>query len=176
MTQGWYVVHTYSGCEQKVKMNLEEHLERLGLRDKVTKIMVPMEDIIEVRGGKKKITSRKCYPGYIFIQMDMDEDLWYMVKNIPKVTGFLGGRNKPSPISEEEVNHLIDQLKSKAAKPKPKVMYDHGENVRVIDGPFSNFNGIIEDVNPERGKVKVMVSIFGRSTPVELEFAQVEKI
>jgi transcriptional antiterminator NusG len=176
MVLGWYVVHTYSGCEHKVKTTLEEQLERMGLKDKVGKIMVPTEDIIEVRGGTKKVSSRKRYPGYIFIQMDMDEDMWYMVKNIPKVTGFLGGKNKPSPISEEEVNQLIEEMKTDTAKPKPKVMYLHGENVRVIDGPFMNFNGVIEDISPERGKVKVMVSIFGRSTPVELEFAQVEKV
>ncbi|HJN02558.1 MAG: transcription termination/antitermination protein NusG [Nitrospinae bacterium] len=176
MTLGWYVVHTYSGCEQKVKTTLEEQLDRLGLRDKVGKIMIPTEDIIEIRGGAKKISSRKRYPGYIFIQMDMDEDMWYMVKNIPKVTGFLGGKNKPTPISEEEVNQLIEQLKSDTAKPKPKVMYVHGENVRVVDGPFTNFNGVIEDVNPDKGKIRVIVSIFGRSTPVELEFTQVEKV
>jgi len=176
MSLGWYVVHTYSGCEQKVKLTLEEQLERLNLQDKVTKIMIPMEDIIEVRSGTRKISSRKRYPGYIFIQMDMDEDMWYMVKNIPKVTGFLGGKNKPTPISEEEVNQLIEQLKSDTAKPKPKVMYLHGENIRVIDGPFASFNGVIEEVHPDRGKVKVMVSIFGRSTPVELEFTQIEKV
>lgn len=176
MALGWYVIHTYSGCEQKVKINLEEQLERSDLKDKVAKIMIPTEDIIEVKRGKRKISSRKCYPGYIFIEMDMDEDMWYMVKNIPKVTGFLGGKNKPAPISEEEVNRLIEQLKSDTVKPKPKVMYIHGENVRVIDGPFTNFNGVIEDINPERGKLKVMVSIFGRSTPVELEFTQVEKV
>lgn len=176
MALGWYVIHTYSGCEQKVKINLEEQLERSLVKDKVTKIMIPTEDIIEVRGGKKKISSRKYYPGYIFIEMDMDEDMWHMVKNIPKVTGFLGGKNKPAPISEEEVNRLIEQLKSDTAKPKPKIMYIHGENVRVIDGPFTNFNGVIDEISPERGKLKVMVSIFGRSTPVELEFTQVEKV
>ncbi len=176
MDFGWYVVHTYSGCEQKVKMNLEEQLDRLGLQERVVKIMIPTENVIEVKGGKRKISARKCYPGYIFIQMDMDEDMWYMVKNIPKVTGFLGGKNKPTPITEEEVTQLIEQLKSDTAKPKPKTMYMHGENVRVIDGPFANFNGVIQEISPERGKLKVMVSIFGRSTPVELEFTQVEKV
>lgn len=176
MALGWYVIHTYSGCEHKVKVSLEEQLERMGLEEKVSKIMIPTEDIIEIKGGKRKISERKCYPGYIFIQMDMDVDMWYVIKNLPKVTGFLGGQAKPSPISEEEVNRLIDQLKSETTKPKPKVMYIHGENVRVIDGPFANFNGVIEEINPERGKVKVMVSIFGRSTPVELEFTQVEKV
>lgn len=176
MALGWYVVHTYSGCEHKVKASLEEQLERLGLGDKVGKILIPTEDIIEIKAGKRKISARKCYPGYVFLQMDMDIDMWHIVKSLPKVTGFLGGKAKPLPISEEEVNRLIDQLKSETAKPKPKVMYIHGENVRVIDGPFANFNGLIEEINPEKGTVKVMVSIFGRSTPVELEFTQIEKV
>ncbi len=176
MSLGWYVIHTYSGCEQKVKLNLEEELDRLGLRDKVMKMMIPTEDIIEVKGGKRKISARKCFPGYIFIQMDMDVDMWYVIKNLPKVTGFLGGKAKPTPISEEEVNRLFNQLKTETSKPRPKVMYLHGESIRVVDGPFSNFNGVIEEINPERGTVKVMVSIFGRATPVELEFTQIEKV
>jgi transcriptional antiterminator NusG len=176
MSLGWYVIHTYSGCEQKVKLNLEEELDRLGLRDKVMKMMIPTEDIIEIKGGKRKISARKCFPGYIFIQMDMDVDMWYVIKNLPKVTGFLGGKAKPTPISEEEVNRLLNQLKTETSKPRPKVMYLHGESIRVVDGPFSNFNGVIEEINPERGTVKVMVSIFGRATPVELEFTQIEKV
>ncbi len=176
MSLGWYVIHTYSGCEQKVKLNLEEELNRLGLQDKVMKMMIPTEDIIEIKGGKRKISARKCFPGYIFIQMDMDVDMWYVIKNLPKVTGFLGGKAKPTPISEEEVNRLLDQLKTETSKPRPKVKYLHGENIRVVDGPFSNFNGVIEEINPERGTVKVMVSIFGRATPVELEFTQIEKV
>lgn len=176
MSLGWYVIHTYSGCEQKVKLNLEEELDRLGLRDKVMKMMIPTEDIIEVKGGKRKISARKCFPGYIFIQMDMDVDMWYVIKNLPKVTGFLGGKAKPTPISEEEVNRLLNQLKTETSKPRPKVMYLHGESIRVVDGPFSNFNGVIEEINPDRGTVKVMVSIFGRATPVELEFTQIEKV
>ncbi len=176
MSLGWYVIHTYSGYEQKVKHNLEEELDRLGLRDKVTNMMIPTEDIIEVKGGKRKISARKCFPGYIFIQMDMDVDMWYVIKNLPKVTGFLGGKAKPTPISEEEVNRLLNQLKTETSKPRPKVMYLHGESIRVVDGPFSNFNGVIEEINPDRGTVKVMVSIFGRATPVELEFTQIEKV
>ncbi len=176
MSLGWYVIHTYSGCEQKVKLNLEEELDRLGLRDKVMKMMIPTEDIIEIKGGKRKISARKCFPGYIFIQMDMDVDMWYVIKNLPKVTGFLGGKAKPTPISEEEVNRLLNQLKTETSKPRPKVMYLHGESIRVVDGPFSNFNGVIEEINPDRGTVKVMVSIFGRATPVELEFTQIEKV
>ena len=176
MSLGWYVIHTYSGYEQKVKHNLEEELDRLGLRDKVMKMMIPTEDIIEVKGGKRKISARKCFPGYIFIQMDMDVEMWYVIKNLPKVTGFLGGKAKPTPISEEEVNRLLNQLKTETSKPRPKVMYLHGESIRVVDGPFSNFNGVIEEINPERGTVKVMVSIFGRATPVELEFTQIEKV
>jgi transcriptional antiterminator NusG len=176
MSLGWYVIHTYSGCEQKVKLNLEEELDRLGLRDKVMKMIIPTEDIIEVKGGKRKISARKCFPGYIFIQMDMDIDMWYVIKNLPKVTGFLGGKAKPTPISEEEVNRLLNQIETETSKPRPKVMYLHGENIRVVDGPFNNFNGVIEEINPDRGTVKVMVSIFGRATPVELEFTQIEKV
>ncbi len=176
MPKRWYVIHTYSGCESKVKIGLEERLQRTGMSDKVGQILVPTEDVVDIRKGKKRVSTRKFFPGYIIVEMDMTDETWYLVKNIPKVTGFLGGANNPTPLSDGEVERLLEQLKGGAAKPKPKVLYEIGENVRVIDGPFANFVGIIDEVNADRGKVKVMVSIFGRATPVELEFPQIEKV
>jgi len=176
MAKQWYVIHTYSGFESKVKSSIEERLGSTGLADKVTQILVPTEDVVEIRGGKKRVSARKFFPGYVLVEMEMDHDTWYLIKNTPKVTGFLGGGNVPSPLSEEEVEDLLKQARGEKGKPKPKVMFEKGENVRVIDGPFTNFSGVIDEVNPERGKLKVMVSIFGRATPVELEFLQVEKI
>ncbi len=173
MAKQWYVIHTYSGYENKVKASIEERLQAAGLQDRVAQILVPTEEVVEVRRGKKRISPRKFFPGYILIQMEMSEDVWYLIKDTPRVTGFLGG-NVPTPVSEEEVQEIIEQMRGEAAKPKPKVIFSEGESVRVIDGPFSNFTGVVEEVNPERGKVKVMVSIFGRATPVELDFLQVE--
>jgi len=176
MGKQWYVIHTYSGHENKVKASLEERLRAAGLRDRVGEILVPMEDVVEVRGGKKRVSSRKFFPGYLLIEADMNDDLWYLIRNTPKVTGFLGGLKEPTPLSEEEVQRIHQQIRGEAAQPKPKVAFEVGENVRVIEGPFTNFTGVIKEVNPERGKLKVMVSIFGRATPVELEFLQVERV
>lgn len=176
MTKRWYVIHTYSGHENKVKQSLEERLHSQGLEERVSKILVPTEDVVEVRGGKRRVSPRKFFPGYIIVEMDINDELWYLIKNTPKVTGFLGGRTNPTPLTEEEVKNILQQVEGDTTRPKPKVLFETGENVRVIDGPFTNFTGVIDEVSPERGKLKVMVSIFGRATPVELEFLQVEKI
>lgn len=171
----WYVIHTYSGFENKVKLSLEERFAYAGLSDKLGEIIIPTEEVVEIRGGKKKISSRKFYPGYVLIHVEMDQDIWYLVKNTPKVTGFPGGAT-PAPLTETEIKDVMDQIKGEAKAPKPKFVFERGENVRVIDGPFLNFNGVVEEVNPDKGKVKVMVSIFGRATPVELEFPQIERV
>ncbi|MEE8206095.1 MAG: transcription termination/antitermination protein NusG [Nitrospinaceae bacterium] len=171
----WYVIHVYSGFENKVKLSLEERFAYSGLTDKLGKIIIPTEEVVEIRGGKKKISSRKFYPGYVLISVDMDQDIWYLIKNTPKVTGFPGGAT-PAPLTATEVKDVMDQIKGEAKAPKPKFIFEKGENVRVIEGPFMNFNGVVEEVNPDKGKVKVMVSIFGRSTPVELEFPQIERV
>ncbi len=176
MAKKWYVIHTYSGFEQKVKQSLEERLQSLGLADRVEQILVPTEEVVEIRGGKKKVSSRKFFPGYLLMEMEMDDELWYAIKDTPRVSGFLGEHNKPIPIPEREVEAIIKQMKGETIKPKPKVAFEKGENVRVIEGPFTNLTGAIAEVNQEKGKFKVMVSIFGRATPVELEFMQVEKI
>lgn len=171
----WYVIHTYSGFENKVKLSLEERFAHAGLTDKLGDIIIPTEEVVEIRGGKKKISSRKFYPGYVLISVDMDQDIWYLIKNTSKVTGFPGGAT-PAPLSAAEVKDVMDQIKGEAKAPKPKFIFEKGENVRVIEGPFMNFNGVVEEVNPDKGKVKVMVSIFGRATPVELEFPQIERV
>ena len=171
----WYVIHTYSGFENKVKASLEDRFAHSGLTDKLGDIIIPTEEVVEIRGGKKKISSRKFYPGYVLISVDMDQDIWYLIKNTPKVTGFPGGAS-PAPLSATEVKDVMDQIKGEAKAPKPKFIFEKGENVRVIEGPFMNFNGVVEEVNPDKGKVKVMVSIFGRATPVELEFPQIESV
>jgi transcription termination/antitermination protein NusG len=176
MDKQWYVIHTYSGHENKVKASLEERLSVMGLRDRVGQILVPMEDVVEIKGGKRKVSSRKFFPGYLLIEVEMSDDIWYVIKDTPKVTGFLGGAKDPTPLSEEEIVQIQGHMRGETAEPKPKMSFDAGENIRVIDGPFTNFTGIIKEVNPERGKLKVMVSIFGRSTPVELEFLQVERV
>ena len=171
----WYVIHVYSGFENKVKLSLEERFAHSGLTDKLGKIIIPTEEVVEIRGGKKKISSRKFYPGYVLISVDMDQDIWYLIKNTPKVTGFPGGAT-PAPLTATEIKDVMDQIKGEAKAPKPKFIFEKGENVRVIEGPFMNFNGVVEEVNPDKGKVKVMVSIFGRATPVELEFPQIERV
>jgi len=173
----WYVIHTYSGFEQKVKNSLEEQFERSSSKEALGEIIIPVEDVIEVRKGKKKISSRKFFPGYILISVEMSQDIWYMIKNTTKVTGFLGGGGgKPVPLSEEEVKTIKGQISGETSQPRPKFSFEKGENVRVIDGPFVNFNGTVDEVNQGKGKVRVMVSIFGRATPVELEFPQVEAV
>lgn len=172
----WYVLHAYSGYEKKVKELLTERLRQSGLSGRVGQILVPEEDVVEVKGGRRRISTRKFYPGYVMIQMEMDEKLWYVVKETPKITGFLGDASTPVPLTQQEVSRIREQMSGVATAPRPKHIYDVGETVRVIDGPFANFTGVLEEVNPERGKVKVMVTIFGRSTPVELEFSQIEKV
>ena len=176
MSMNWYVIHTYSGYEQKVKLNLLEQFERSENRERLGEIVIPTEEVVEVRRGKKKISSRKFFPGYVLINIDMTRDIWYMIKDTPKVTGFLGGGATPVPLSEEEVKLIMEQMRGESTRLKPKVLFEKGEDVRVIEGPFINFNGTVEDVNHDKGKVKVMVSIFGRATPVELEFPQIERV
>jgi len=171
----WYVIHTYSGFENKVKLSLEERFSHEGLSDKLGDIVIPVEEVVEIRGGKKKVSSRKFYPGYVLINVEMDQDIWYLIKNTSKVTGFPGGAS-PAPLTATEVKDVMDQIKGEAKSPKQKFIFEKGENVRVIEGPFMNFNGVVEEVNPDKGKVKVMVSIFGRATPVELEFPQIERV
>jgi transcriptional antiterminator NusG len=177
VSKKWYVIHTYSGYERKVKLSLEEQFSHsVDKKDHLGEVIIPTEEVVEVRGGKKKISSRKFFPGYIMINVEMDQDIWYMIKNTPKVTGFLGGGQEPVPLSEAEIQQIMDQIKGESSRPKPKFTFEKGESVRVIEGPFLNFNGVVEDVNHDKGKVRVMVSIFGRATPVELEFPQIEKV
>jgi transcriptional antiterminator NusG len=175
MVKEWYVVHTYSGFENKVKLSVAEQFRNAGLENKLGDIVVPIEQVVEVRGGKKRTSSRKFFPGYILIQMDCDENTWYLVKNTAKVTGFLGGTS-PTPLTQAEIENVTKQMRGEAEKPKRKVEFEKGENIRVVDGPFVNFTGVIDEVHPDRGKLKVLVSIFGRTTPVELEMLQVEKV
>jgi len=176
MDKQWYVIHTYSGHENKVRISLEERLEALGFGDRVSQILLPTEDVVEVKGGKRRVSSRKFYPGYLLIEMEMGDDIWNVINETPKVTGFLGGAKEPTPLSAEEVEHIRAQMSGEATEPKPRIGYELGENVRVTEGPFTNFTGVIREVYPERGKLKVMVSIFGRATPVELDFLQVERV
>ena len=176
VNKSWYVIHTYSGFEQKVKISLEEQFERSSSREALGEIIIPVEDVVEVRKGKKKVSSRKFFPGYILISVDMSRDIWYMIKNTAKVTGFLGGGGKPVPLSEDEVKTIKGQISGEASQPKPKFSFEKGESVRVVEGPFINFNGTVDEVNQSKGKVRVMVSIFGRATPVELEFPQIEAV
>ncbi len=176
MSMNWYVIHTYSGYEQKVKLSLLEQFDRSESKERLGEIVIPTEEVVEVRKGKKKISSRKFFPGYVLINVDMTQDIWYMIKDTPKVTGFLGGGGTPVPLSEEEVKLIMEQMRGESTRLKPKVLFEKGEDVRVIEGPFVNFNGVVEDVNHDKGKVKVMVSIFGRATPVELEFPQIERV
>ena len=175
MAQKWYVVHTYSGFENRAKQNLEERIKNLGKGEYFSSILVPTETVVELVKGKRKTSQRKIFPGYILVQMELNEETWYIVKDTPKITGFAGDSTKPIPILEKEVEEIMSQMKEGATKAKPKVSFNVGDNVRVVDGPFVNFIGTIEEVKPEKRKVKVLVSIFGRATPVELDFIQVEK-
>ncbi|MDM8538092.1 transcription termination/antitermination protein NusG [Desulfobacterales bacterium HSG17] len=176
MALNWYIVHVYSGFEDKVKMALEERIISFSQADKFGEILVPTEQIVELVKGKRKTSLRKFYPGYILVQMELNDETWHIVNNTDKVSGFLGGREKPTPISDEEAAQILNRMEAGKLAPKPKYFFEAGDDVRVIDGPFTNFNGTVEDVNPEKGKIKVLVSIFGRSTPVELEFVQVTKL
>jgi transcriptional antiterminator NusG len=171
----WYIVHTYSGFEERVRENLTQRIEALGMREKFGEIKIPTETLIEMKGGKKREVQRKFFPGYILIEMDMADDAWHLVKNTPKVTGFVGTGKKPTPLTPEEVDQILTQVVTTKEKPKPKHVYEHGEHVRIIDGPFTNFTGVVEEVNIDRSTLKVMVTIFGRSTPVELDFLQVAR-
>ena len=176
MALRWYVVHAYSGFENQVKRYLHERIERLGMQDKFGEILVPMEEVVEMREGQKKRSERKFFPGYVLVQMDMDDDSWHLVKDVPKVLGFIGGTtDKPAPIPDREANAILQRIQDGVDKPRPKVLFEPGEVVRVTDGPFNDFNGIVEEVNYEKSRMLVAVQIFGRSTPVELEFGQVEK-
>jgi transcriptional antiterminator NusG len=176
-TKRWYIVHAYSGMEKAVERNLRERIDRAGMQDKFGRILVPTEEVVELKNGKKTVTERRIYPGYVLVEMDMADDTWHLVKHTSKVTGFIGGaRNRPAPISEAEVAKIVNQMQEGVDKPRPKVQWTVGELVRVKEGPFTDFNGAVEDVNYEKSKVKVSVTIFGRATGVELDFAQVEKI
>ena len=176
MALKWYIVHVYSGFESKVKSALEEKMASSPYPEKFGKVLVPTEEIVELAKGKRKTSSRKFYPGYILVRMELDDETWHIVNGIAKVTGFLGGREKPTPISDEEAEQILNRMEAGKLKPQPKYFFETGDEIRVVDGPFTNFNGTVEEVNPEKGKIKVLVSIFGRSTPVELEFVQVVKI
>ena len=172
----WYVVHAYSGMEKAVERNILERIQRAGMQSKFGRILVPTEEVVEIKNGVKRTTERKFFPGYVLVEMVMDDDTWHLVKHTNKVTGFVGGvRNRPAPISEDEVMKIVNQMQEGTEKPRHKVEFEVGEYVRVKDGPFTDFNGTIEEVNYEKSKVRVSVTIFGRATPVELEFGQVEK-
>src|SRR5216684_750048 len=171
----WYIVHTYSGFEERVKENLTQRIDALGMREKFGEIKIPTETLVEMKSGKKREVQRKFFPGYILVEMEMSDDAWHLVKNTPKVTGFVGTGKKPTPLTQEEVDQILTQVVTTKEKPKPKHVYEHGEHVRIIDGPFTNFTGVVEEVNLDRNTLKVMVTIFGRSTPVELDFLQVTR-
>ncbi|MDH4481024.1 MAG: transcription termination/antitermination protein NusG [Rhodoferax sp.] len=172
----WYVVHAYSGMEKAVERNIVERIQRAGMQDKFGRILVPMEEVVEIKNGQKKTTERKFFPGYVLVEMIMGDDTWHLVKHTNKVTGFVGGaKNRPAPISQAEVEKIVNQMQEGTDKPRHKIEFMVGEFVRIKDGPFTDFNGSVEDVNYEKSKVRVSVTIFGRSTPVELEFSQIEK-
>jgi len=176
MTKRWYVVHAYSGFEKSVQRAMTERIARAGMQDKFGQILVPVEEVVEMKGGQKHTSERKFFPGYVLVEMDMDDESWHLVKSTPKVTGFVGGTaTKPTPISEKEVDKIMHQMQEGVEKPRPKVLFEAGEMVRVKEGPFTDFNGTVEEVNYEKSRLRVSVTIFGRATPVELEFAQVEK-
>jgi len=172
----WYVIHTQTGFEGKVKSTLESMIQIKGLDQTISQILIPTEKVSEVKEGKKKITERKFFPGYILVEMEMSDDSWYLVKNTPGITGFVGAGQRPLPLTEEDVDNILKQQEEKKEKPKPKIDFTVGESVRVKEGAFANFNGTIDEVNPNKGKLKVLVTIFGRSTPIEVEYWQVEKI
>ncbi len=176
MAMQWYVVHAYSGFEKSVMRALKERIERAGMQDQFGEILVPVEEVVEMKGGQKRTSERKFFPGYVLVQMEMNDASWHLVKSTAKVTGFVGGTaNKPAPISEREVQSIMDQMQEGVEKPRPKITFESGELVRVTDGPFADFNGTVEEVNYDKSKLRVSVTIFGRPTPVELDFSQVEK-
>ncbi|MEF3168734.1 MAG: transcription termination/antitermination protein NusG [Deltaproteobacteria bacterium] len=175
MALKWYIVQTYSGFENRVKLSLEERARQYGMEDRIVSVVVPTEKVVEFIGGEKKTSSRKVYPGYILVRMEFDKDTWHLVQDTPKVTGFVGGHENPVPLSDEEAERIIHQMEERATKPVPKYTFEKGDQVVVADGPFANFRGIVDEVKADKGKVKVLVSIFGRYTSVELEFAHVQK-
>lgn len=172
----WFIIHTYSGFENKVAESLRSRAQAFGFADKIGEILIPTEEVVELRGGKKVTSKRLVYPGYVLVQMEMNDELWHAVKATPRVTGFVGGGNAPVPLSADEVNQILYRQASSAERPRPKMTFEKNDNVRIVDGPFANFSGKVDEVNTERGTLRVMVTIFGRATPVELEFLQVEKI
>ena len=172
----WYILHTYSGFEQKVADSLRSRAEAFGYSDKIGQVLIPTEEVVELRGGRKVTSKRLLYPGYVLVEIEMSDELWHAVKNTPRVTGFVGGGNAPVPLSADEVNQILYRQASSAERPRPKLTFEKGEMVRIIDGPFTNFSGKVDEVNSERSTLRVLVTIFGRATPVELDFLQVEKI
>ena len=171
----WFIIHTYSGFEQKVASSLRSRAEAFGFAEQIGQILIPTEEVVELRNGKKVTSKRMLYPGYVLVEMDMNDELWHAVKATPRVTGFVGGGNAPVPLTADEVNSILYRQASSAERPRPKMSFEKNENVRINDGPFANFSGKVDEVNPERNTLRVMVTIFGRSTPVELDFLQVEK-
>lgn len=172
----WFIIHTYSGFEQKVADSLRSRAEAFGFADKIGQILIPTEEVVELRGGKKVTSKRLVYPGYVLVEMEMNDELWHAVKNTPRVTGFVGGGNAPVPLSADEVNQILYRQASSAERPRPKMTFEKNDMVRIVDGPFATFSGKVDEINAERGTLRVMVTIFGRATPVELEFLQVEKV
>ena len=172
----WYIIHTYSGFENKVKESLQTRADAFGFADKIGQILIPTEEVVELRNGKKVTSKRLVYPGYVLVEMEMNDALWHEVKNTPRVTGFVGGGNAPVPLSADEVNSILYRQQSSAERPRPKMTFEKNDSVRIVDGPFANFSGKVDEINTERGTLRVMVTIFGRATPVELEFLQVEKV
>jgi transcription termination/antitermination protein NusG len=175
-TKNWYIIHTYSGFEQKVADSLKGRAQAFGFADKIGQVLIPTEEVVELRGGKKVTSKRLLYPGYVLVQMEMNDQLWHEVKNTPRVTGFVGGGNSPVPLSSDEVNSILYRQETSAKTPRPKMNFEKNESVKIIDGPFANFSGKIDEINPERNTLRVLVTIFGRATPVELDFLQVEKM
>ena len=176
MAMRWYVLHVYSGFETKVAEGIKDKAMKLGLEDRVGEILVPMEEVVEMKRGQKVNSERKFFPGYVLARLDLNDEIWHLVKDTPKVTGFLGAGNRPAPVSEKEAERLLNQIKEGVERPRPSIIFDIGEEVKVADGPFASFNGIVEEVDEDKGRLKVSVSIFGRATPVELEYGQVEKV
>ena len=174
--KNWYIIHTYSGFEQKVADSLRSRAQAFGFSDKIGQILIPTEEVMELRAGKKVTSKRLLYPGYVLVQMEMNDQLWHEVKNTPRVTGFVGGGNSPVPLSSDEVNSILYRQQTSAKTPRPKMTFEKNETVKIIDGPFANFSGKVDEINPERNTLRVLVTIFGRATPVELDFLQVEKI
>lgn len=176
VTKQWYIVHTYSGFENKVAESLQQRVQAYGMDTEIGEVLVPTEDVVEMRGGRRVVTTKRFFPGYILVEMNMSDRAWHVVKNTPKVTGFVGAGAKPTPLTREEVDHILHQVTVAAEQPKPKYTFDKGDQVRINEGPFTSFNGVVDEVNLDRNTLKVMVTIFGRSTPVELDFLQVEKL